>query len=884
MKVSGKTLMKQLYVLKIISMQTYNSLIKTGIFSFNDLAEYTKQHSLYEIQNCDDESLLELKKYLVYFLNKDVVSSSLARKEQYDNGVIARSTKIRELFDGGFLTVRALNCCEYNDIFTVGDLLRYKLEHGSFLCLRNCGKKTMKEFEVVIHSSDVKHTVNKMEGEYVFGFLPQSVQSVINQQFEDFSKRIVAEKTSAFTDTFQNPFEFYFCVTEDIRTYLSKYFKLANRCIQRDYYLLLNSICTELEQSGFCDSTVCQNFRLLISIISLEDEGLFKEYNLPNSLPKNIKEVVVKAYESKVSSLSVRARRVQQKKMQTFADAFKYFGMPAKQFDKMLFPGQTMKKTSAELFGFIQDFKSIFIQYLTLNDKEMATKRVEELFPFLLKKQQEFVCEFHVQYGHYPMFYVLKQYVTNSDNRDDYIFAMLNGLFDGVPRTLEEIGQVMELTKERVRQVASNGPSKEILSSLEWKKYDVVSFDAIFPDSQVYHNILNTEKVDVSFKAFGNICSYIFPFVIKRTNGFYFLLSKQYNYSKTISRLFRNIERMARAKYSTTYRYNIDPLITSVHKANRESFKRIMLSVIYEAYGLEYDDNNNVIFLKNRISVGDELCSILNSFGKPMSLDELFYAIKNKLPNIKYEDPSQIRSYLLNNDKIKPIGKTSTYGLSTWDNVFYGSIRDLVVKVLDMKNEPVSLDDIMEQIIAVFPNTNKKSVASSLSSDPAERFVSFSGGYYGLSEKIYDSRFILSEDSVRCSFGERLKQLETFIEEYHRFPFSNGGLEEGSISRWLNRVNNNLTSATAEQKNQLFCLLDKYKDYPQNGNEYEFLLNCKSYMEFVEENYQLAKVSTNRKLYNWYRKTHSNYYVLTGNKKKYFDDLLQELRIWEFDV
>ena len=42
------------------------------------------------------------------------------------------------------------------------------------------------------------------------------------------------------------------------------------------------------------------------------------------------------------------------------------------------------------------------------------------------------------------------------------------------------------------------------------------------------------------------------------------------------------------------------------------------------------------------------------------SKEELYYELKQKYPDIKYEHPNQIRSFVLNEERIKAIGKTST--------------------------------------------------------------------------------------------------------------------------------------------------------------------------------------------------------------------------------
>lgn len=55
---------------------------------------------------------------------------------------------------------------------------------------------------------------------------------------------------------------------------------------------------------------------------------------------------------------------------------------------------------------------------------------------------------------------ILRQLLTNLDKRELHIIKEYYGLYDGISKTLDEIGISLGLTKERVRQIKENGMKK----------------------------------------------------------------------------------------------------------------------------------------------------------------------------------------------------------------------------------------------------------------------------------------------------------------------------------------------------------------------------------------------------------------------------------------
>ena len=158
------------------------------------------------------------------------------------------------------------------------------------------------------------------------------------------------------------------------------------------------------------------------------------------------------------------------------------------------------------------------------------------------------------------------------------------------------------------------------------------------------------------------------------------------------------------------------------------------------SYRLLVHEDGNIILPPNGVDVVYELSEILREKGRPMSLKELFAALKQRCPDVRYKKPEQIKAKVLKSNDIKPIGRSGRYALAEWGGVYRGSIRDLVADILKKAKTPMHIDEIMEKVLQAYPFTNKESVTSSINNDK-DRFVLFGKGCYGLKRKRYSGDF-----------------------------------------------------------------------------------------------------------------------------------------------
>ena len=226
-----------------------------------------------------------------------------------------------------------------------------------------------------------------------------------------------------------------------------------------------------------------------------------------------------------------------------------------------------------------------------------------------------------------------------------------------------------------------------------------------------------------------------FPMKLVKVNDLRFLINNRLNVH-VINKVSSEISKQNRRVRSDISTIKLDGLLKEVPDHKKGIYKKALPVIIAKAYGLVVDEAGNIVLPPNGVDVIFELTEILRSKGRPMSMKELYAALINRCPEVKHKSFEHVRGKVLRSEAIVPIGKSSRYTLAEWDNVYRGSIRELVVDILKKSKAPMHINEIMEKVLPAFPYTNKGSVTSSLGSDK-ERFVLCGNGYYGLRGRKY---------------------------------------------------------------------------------------------------------------------------------------------------
>lgn len=738
------------------------------------------------------------------------------------------STPIEKYFDADRISIRAFNCCKFNDILTLGDLIKYHQTKG-LQSVRNCGKKTAEELEALFEEVDLDIVTKIQENQNQSRFqnagtkhnekldqypvLPKPIKNLVESTYSKPLPGFSESCINQFFDSCRSPEELYSFLCLNQLELAERFRRIFNIDLQKYYYQLLISICDVLRNDPLAGFNYYGAFMVAKVILWFCDDWFSIEIEEQDLTIPIAKQAILADYEYRKKDLSVRAKNALKDKKPSYLEVLPLLNLSEVQLSDVLFPGRCMRKTNNELFLFFKDTKNALLKYKILDKKEINIKNIARNYPYLSEEQCVFVDGFRSQYGFSPMFFLLREYLSKSSKKSDVVFSMSTGINDGCCRTMDEIGKEFDLTRERIRQIL-NKASGSLFRDKEWKQYQIKEAGVITKDDDLYLNVINREKVNISFESFACVCSRGFPMKTIKENGVSFLVSNRFD-KRIIDVICQEIKSLRSKKRTEEYVYQIDGALNGAPAGKRDDYRRVLSIIIEKAYGLVPDDEGNIVFPKNEIIIAEELYIILRDNGSPMSLAELFAELKQNYPTVKYHTSEQIRRVILSSDKIVAIGKTSTYALAEWNNVFKGNIRDLIVQILEDNEEPVHIDHLMQRVLLVYPNTSKRSVLSSMNND-RKRFVSFGEGYYGLVNKKYDA-------------------------------------------------------AIKKRKNE--------RTSDEIANDSEFQYKCDQYLDFVKTYFYLPSVKTNRELFLWFKETRTNMTKLNKKEQKRFKKLLADLRL-----
>lgn len=807
---------------------------------------------------------------------------------------IYSDTTIQELFDSEQISVRTYNCLRYAGMATLEDVLNYSESPMDLMNLKNFGRKSYTEIEPLLREVRRRKGPQKPKTpEDEFDLVGNTIGKMLKKAYEALFtedndvtrffkacypsvKELHSKVMGNEKDLLEIHGEFSMAENIEIRRMFARYLEDAmNRmldvqCADNDTYSEYKSTFTKLQPriEEFC----------------YQDKA---EYFISPVVRDFLQSVYVQMREKQ---LSVRARNFLEHASPRFEDLVPYFDSTLLDYRK-LSPGQNMIKTLTEVFSFNQLLKVHFDRYWQMSDDEVQSALLKHDCPYLSSMERKFVMEHDREYGVRPMFFLLYNYMRISEVRNNKIFSLFYGIFDGKERTLNELAEVMNLTRERIRQIVSKKlevHDTELIMTDAWKNYDeLLSQPFVTRETEAYQHLKEREHLNFDFRVFARLMQLLGDYETEIVGDVTVVINRKKMPSIQIGDCVDSLQALVSSRYTDDTPIHIEASLNNVSDEEKSDAVKLMAYIAKSGLGLEVTDKREVIVRKNYIDVAEELYTILAQKGQPMSIEELFEAFKLMYPMHKYTESSQIRTYLLRHPNIKPIGNTSRYGLDSWGNVFYGTIRDLLAELLEESNEPLHIEQLYEAVAEHYPNTKAQSLEWSMTDDTLGRFVHFNDGYYGLRSKEYDETYEeYNAERQRFRFEERFADFRKFVEEYNRYPVSNNGERESSLYRWMYNVQNGVLDTTDEQKRQLEDAInaDELEYIPRNAIENEFRNNCRDYQAYINSHYALPTVSTKPELYSWMVRSKANYDCFVDHRRKYMTDLLNYILSLGFSI
>lgn len=815
-------------------------------------------------------------------------------------------TTIKELYEHGVISVRTFNCLNTAGYETLGIILDNIETPIDLLKLPKFGRKSYTEVDTILNQMIREHkAVVPEQKEAKFAALGETIIGIITDAYNEVTAGDTEVK-AYLQAAYPHPSDMHFLVMGEVENMLAvveDYSREENLEIRHSYKRFMEGVLQEMENNQEALNNVYIEYKRKSMELSIRMENFTYEQIAKYFLSPIASDYLERTYqEQRSTALSVRSNNFSDKFLPHFADLIKYADEPLASY-RNICPGQSMMKTLTKIFQFNQRFKCEFDRVALLSDDEIQTEFLKRDYPFLMNRQRLFVLDFIKEHNHAPLFFLMYHYLRLSENKSDKIYCLANGIFDGRCRTLNEIAEVMNLSRERVRQIIDKKKVRAkteknltregfeaqeipILNDDGWDSYnDFLEQPFIYERTEEYVKLKETERLPIDFEVFASLVMLVADFKAEDVEGHTILMNNKYGDLK-LTDCFDTLFSIIDAKYSADTYVPIDSVLFIVPEQLRPAMKELVKHITTEIYKVRITEDEKLYLPQNYIDIAEELYDILSKKGEPMHVEDIFKEFKTRYPDHKYTDPLQIKSYLFRHKHIKAVGKTSCYALDSWEGVYFGSIRDLLVDLLSDSDIPLHIDNLYDGVTEHYPNTTKASVAATMEDENLQRFIEFEGSYFGLTSKEYPAEFVPAPSVQRYRFEDRFQMFKDFIETYRRFPSYNGGDKEASLMRWYYNVTTGVLSMTDEQRAMLNDALRQYDEVgiPRSATESEFLLKCQDVKDYIRQHHTLPTNREVPELYAWLRRSRDNYDSYTDKRRQYMTDLLNYVLSFGFSI
>ena len=560
-----------------------------------------------------------------------------------------------------------------------------------------------------------------------------------------------------------------------------------------------------------------------------------------------------------------------------------------------------------------------------------------------------FVTDFHAKNGHLPMFWILEQYIVNDKSREiDILTSTFNIIQNKQKLSLKEIAKKYNLSRERARQIRNDvfrktfeirdgdiehtkthkkkyrknnelnliRYSQILQNKCDWSYMsDFLQETNISQESFAIQECLKKEQCNLSTEFALQVVEYIFRDIFSLFGGFKipkkdkiwkdaFLIRKDFSdifdFKKFIERFTKFV-----AGNKREYCLNIDEFLTnsacwvSVIELNKfDSIVSIVKDILLQEFNLCSNPDGLITIPAMRKtllpstrekSLFNVIYEILQRNGNPMHLDEIFIEFKKILPEHKYTEAKQLRSWLQRHEAISFRNRKSVYTLKEWKHVRSGTIRDAIVEFLSENDLPQTADAITEHVLQHFLETNIASVTATMRVDTLNRFSFFNdNSLFGLVCKEYPSEYEETKrQQIQQTFEQRLYDLEKFISENNRFPYSSPANKyEKSLYCWWKMQNRNTEQLSEQQMADIERVKNQYADLDTKKIIYGWFCHFNNLKLFLLENRRLPLARNDEKpLYHWFRRAKDDFsnQKLNEKQRKEFAELLKEINLLKTD-
>ena len=540
-----------------------------------------------------------------------------------------------------------------------------------------------------------------------------------------------------------------------------------------------------------------------LALLGAAQDGVPEEFGTTDSDPLNAEKLYKSMSAAKKEYLGIvynRMRGVLDGRARRFIDnkggipyLIPYFGASQEKCREM-FPYPTRKKTMIYVFNFNQNLKAEFDRIVSMDEGQVRKVVAGTRYPFLAEEDLHLACGDDT-----PLFTLLHKYVLASEERSLKVFRCLHGFGKEGKYDRLALAEKMGRTGERIRQISVSAPKDfkktGFFKQEDWDKYDELwKLPFVTAQSPEYRILADREVFSFGFGVFAHMLTLLKNFRVVETGGVAVAVNLDMMPDFGFSKCVREIkEKKIRC-------YKKDTWIDLKDYSRNENVVGVLAYLVKEGLHMEVVGGKALI-PANRVDVEGELRSILEASGEPISAAKILAAFTERHPGHWLKTTPQVRACLCKTDGISNIGKSGYYGMTSWKDVCYDTIRGIVTQILETADEPVHYGRLIAEVRKACPysGTSESSLRTSL--QKGERFVEFKGGYFGLKEKFYEGLWEVEQGGQRKSFATRAWELSRFVINNNRLPFNSGhGEYETSLYRWMHHSRRRLNDCMEQME------------------------------------------------------------------------------------
>lgn len=530
-------------------------------------------------------------------------------------------TTIKELLEQGVISVRTFNCLHTAGYETLGIILDNIDSPVDLLKLPKFGRKSYTEVDYILNQMIREHMTSVPENkEARFAALGESIIGIITNAYNEVTAGDTEVK-AYLQAAYPKPCDLHELVMGELDNMLvvvEEYTLSENLEIRHSYKKYIELVLGKMEYAQEAENEIYIEYKRKSLNLAIKMEDFSYEQIAKYFLSPIARDYLEKIYREKIEScLSVRSKNFAAKFLPHFSDLIKYAEEPLASY-RNICPGQSMMKTLTELFQFNQKFKKEFDKFSKLTDDEIQTEFLKRDYPYLISRQRQFVFDFIKEKNHVPLFYLMLQYLRLSESRSNKIYCLFHGIFDGRKRTLYEIADAMNLSRERVRQIVYGTievQESDLANNDGWDFYnELFDLPFIYEKTEGYIRLREAEHLPDDFEVFASLVNLKADFKAENVKDHTILLNNKYsdlNFTDCLFTLFRIID----AKYSTDTYIPIDGILLTVHEQLKPAMKELIKYIITEIYKVQLTEDEKLYLPQNYIDIAEEMYDILAKKG-----------------------------------------------------------------------------------------------------------------------------------------------------------------------------------------------------------------------------------------------------------------------------